>query len=215
MEEKEMISDGIKRVKKKISSSGWFRKDNLVITVLAGILLLVIALPTRDTNEKNNVRFQQENSTAEREQEEEISQAEESGKDSLSEYEKNLETRLCRILEGMYGAGAVEVMITFCESEELVALKDNPTTGKNTVERDAQGGSRSVYESGNTESTVYKSTEGAEEPFVVKKIMPKVEGVLVAAQGAGNTQTAKQISDAVQALFGIEAHKVKVIRMKD
>ena len=30
----------------------WFRKDNLIIMVLAGILLAVIALPTKE--EKNN-----------------------------------------------------------------------------------------------------------------------------------------------------------------
>ncbi len=42
---------------------------------------------------------------------------------------------------------------------------------------------------------------------------PSVKGVVVSAQGGGNAKTAENISEAIQALFGIEAHKIKIVKM--
>ena len=41
---------------------------------------------------------------------------------------------------------------------------------------------------------------------------PEVEGVIVAADGGNNAKTAADITDAVVALFGIEVHKIKVMK---
>lgn len=41
----------------------------------------------------------------------------------------------------------------------------------------------------------------------------KVTGVLIAAQGADNSVTVQKIQQAVMALFQIEAHKIKVMKM--
>ena len=38
-------------------------------------------------------------------------------------------------------------------------------------------------------------------------------GVLVLAQGADSAVVKKDITDAVMALFGLEAHKIKVMKM--
>ena len=42
----------------------------------------------------------------------------------------------------------------------------------------------------------------------------KVEGVLVVAEGAGDAQTDAEIIRAVQALFSLESHKIKVMKME-
>ena len=42
----------------------------------------------------------------------------------------------------------------------------------------------------------------------------KVTGVLICAQGAGNSVTQRRIQEAVMALFQMEAHKIKVMKMK-
>lgn len=42
----------------------------------------------------------------------------------------------------------------------------------------------------------------------------KVTGVLVAAEGADNSVTVQNIQQGVMALFQIEAHKIKVMKMK-
>lgn len=42
----------------------------------------------------------------------------------------------------------------------------------------------------------------------------KVNGVLIAAEGADNYVTVENIQQAVMALFQVEAHKIKVMKMK-
>lgn len=42
----------------------------------------------------------------------------------------------------------------------------------------------------------------------------KVAGVLIAAQGADDLTVVQNIQEAVQALFQVEAHKIKVMKMK-
>lgn len=196
----------------------WFQRDNLIIIILAGILLLIIALPTKDDSGEKNNSYVNNLSGEKQEQSEENTGGQNSGQGtasaSLSEYETALEERLQQLLEGMAGAGKVEVMITFASSEELVVEKDRPMTRSNTSESDGEGGSRSVYQTDSGETTVYSSEGTDSEPYVVKTLMPKVEGVVVAAQGAGTGEVTKNITEAVQALFDLEAHKIKVIRMK-
>ena len=42
----------------------------------------------------------------------------------------------------------------------------------------------------------------------------KVTGVLIAAQGADNSVVSRNIVEGVMALFQIEAHKIKIVKMK-
>ena len=44
-------------------------------------------------------------------------------------------------------------------------------------------------------------------------LYPEVEGVLVTCEGAGLGTTNADITEAVQALFNLDAHKVKVLSM--
>ena len=48
---------------------------------------------------------------------------------------------------------------------------------------------------------------------MVKTLNPRVEGVLVVAEGAGDGTVARNITEIAQALFGVEAHRVKVVSM--
>jgi stage III sporulation protein AG len=43
--------------------------------------------------------------------------------------------------------------------------------------------------------------------------VPEIEGVAVIAQGGGNSEIKKEIVEAVQVLFDIKAHKIKVMKM--
>ena len=64
------------------------------------------------------------------------------------------------------------------------------------------------------ETTVLqKNAKGDESPFVSEVEAPKSEGVLVLAQGM-DAVMANEITEAAMALFGIEAHKIKVMKME-
>ena len=56
------------------------------------------------------------------------------------------------------------------------------------------------------------STTG-EEQGVFSEGKIKVEGVVVVAEGAGSATVDKNILDVVMALFNVEVHKIKIVKM--
>lgn len=184
--------------------SKWFRRDNLLILVLLGVLLFIVALPvkkedpaTTGTDTEITEQYNAGIFTS-------------SGTGSTEEYTAYLEEKLKKMLESVRGLEEVEVMITLESSEEKIVEKDMTAERSNTEEQDSAGGSRTVSSSNTGYQTVYQNgSQGS--PFVVKTITPKVEGVLVVAKGAENGNMTSEITQIAQALFGVEAHKVKVL----
>ena len=192
-------------------------KNNLLIIVLLGVLLMVIAIPVDTAGTKNTGTGYQAGGTA----------AYTAAGDGTAGYDetagtgyvweqeqyiKEMEAKAESLLSGVNGAGQVKVMITLRASSEQVVEKDMPVTRSQTSEQDSQGGSRMVSEFATEDATVYRKGNGYEEPYVVKTLSPSVEGVVVVAEGAGNGEVSKNLSEAVQILFGVEAHRVKVLK---
>lgn len=198
---------------KGMEGKKWFKRDNLLIVVLVGILFFIIALPIEENENKKaqsgELVKQQEAVLEEMEGDTSFYQGKE------WEYAAYLEERLEQTLSGMEGAGKVKVMITLQASEELVVEKDEPVSRSNTSESDSAGGSRVVTEMESAETTVYHTVGDESEPYVVKTILPQVEGIVVLAQGAGSGSVNANITELVQALFGVDAHKIKVAKLED
>lgn len=193
-----------------------FSRENLLVLVLAGILLFIIALPSGETGRKaeDTAEEKEENlklSGTEREGENTFKAAEEEA--GLS-YVADMERRLTEVLEEMAEVGKVRVMITLKSSGELVVEKEMPVSRSMTTETDAQGGSRTVNTSQVGESVVYSTEGGSSTPYVVKTYVPEIEGVLVVAEGAGSGTVNRTVTEIVQALFSVEAHKIKVVKME-
>lgn len=188
-------------------------KNNLIVMVLVGVLLMVIVLPVedkQDTDSGKNILKEINNTSS-------LTASETSNQDLGSteqDYAEQMEQKLEEVLEKMEGAGKVQVIITLRASEERIVEKDEPINRSNTSEEDAEGGSRTINNVDAGESTVYATDGNISTPYVVKTVTPQVEGVLVLAQGAGNGTVNKNIADAVQVLFGIEAHRIKVVKME-
>lgn len=201
----------------------WFRRDNFIILILTGILLIIIALPTRETAQKeesNTDPGTEKSMELFGEVPEELDSPQESaGMAELDDeldtlYAACLEERLTQALSQTAGVGEVRVMITLKASRELVVEKEQPVRHSSTNESDSLGGNRTVSEVDSDESTVYRTDGSVSEPYVVKTLPPQIEGVLVVAQGAGSGTVNRTIVEIVQALFDIEAHKVKVVPME-
>lgn len=208
-------------------------KNNLLIIVLLGVLLMVIAIPvdTAGTGGKSasgrndNIGYQTK-STGTGYQAGGTAAYTAAGDGTAGydetagtgymweqeQYIKEMEAKAESLLSGVNGAGQVKVMITLRASSEQVVEKDMPVTRSQTSEQDSQGGSRMVSEFATEDATVYRKGNGYEEPYVVKTLSPSVEGVVVVAEGAGNGEVSKNLSEAVQILFGVEAHRVKVLK---
>lgn len=190
----------------------WFSKDNLLIVILSGVLLFIITMPTKDDKGKTDTEEITED-IWQQEQEGIPGETQRIQTARTEDFAGELEDELEDILSQMWGVGKVRVMITLKSSEELVVEKDENSNRSNTNESDSAGGSRIVTQMEGGKNTVYHTNGNGSEPYVVKTIAPKVEGVVVVAQGAGSGTVNENITEMVQALFGVEAHKVKVVKM--
>lgn len=121
---------------------------------------------------------------------------------SEDDYEKKLEDELEETLSLVEGVGKIKVMIKLSEGSESVYKND---TKKESYDDD--GSVKSIDE----EKTVF--TNGG-EPVVLKEVKPKVEGVIVVAQGGDDVMVKKSLIDSIKALLGIEAHKIEILKMK-
>lgn len=187
------MQDFMQKIKeKKLKRSDW------LILVLAGILILIIALPT-DTKGKKQAEETKENLSKET--------------DTMEASKDEIERKLEAILEKIDGAGEVKVMITYQDSGTQVVEKDKNTSANSVEESDSTGGVRSTKEQQLQESTVYDEADVGNTPFVSKELLPKVEGILIVASGGDNQKVKQNISEAVLALFQVEAHRIKIVKM--
>ena len=118
------------------------------------------------------------------------------GSEGSSNYISTLEDELAEVLSAMEGVGEVCVMITLEDDGEIVLQTDS-----------------SKSEDSSSDSTVIMEQGDDELPYITSRITPSVQGVVVVAEGAGSGSVDAEITEAVMALFGIEAHKVKVLPM--
>ncbi len=131
------------------------------------------------------------------------------------DYVKKIEEELKAKLSLVKGIGKVEVMITLAESKELVTLKDAPYTDDSMNESDGKGGNRVSDTVTRGDETVMSTTEDGEvAPYIIKEIQPTILGVLIIAQGGGDVELQVEIIEAVEALFDVPVHKIKVMEME-
>ena len=178
------------------------KKNHLLILFLVGMLLFVAVFPL-PTSDQTGTDTAESTSTA---------AAGESGT-AVGEYEAYLEEKTAEILRQVDGVGEVTVMITLRSGGQKVIEKDQSGSSQTTEEEDSAGGKRTVEESTSDKSSVYEQgADGSSIPYVSKELSPEIEGVVVIADGGGNAVTAQDITEAVQALFGVEAHKIKIMK---
>lgn len=182
------------------------KKNQLLILFLVGILLVVIVLPTPD---KKSGGLGGESGTAE----------ESDGTSELStdeEYGQYMEKRVARVLEYVRGVGKAEVMITLKSTGQKIVEKDQQSSSQITAEEDSTGGSRNVEDKSNDKTSIYnQNSDGSQSPYVSKELTPEIEGVIVIADGGDNAVVVQNITEAIQALFSVEAHKIKIMKRTD
>lgn len=191
------------------------KKEKFIIFALAGVLLLIVCIPVKkeDTKAGNEDTVSYTESAGAKEQQAQSSQAAQQW--DTDAYVRGLEQELEELLTCMDGVGRVKVMITLESTGEDIVEKDRPAARSNMTENDAAGGSRNTSEMDSQESTVFvMDAQGRQIPYVRKKMQPAVGGVAVLAEGGGVETVRANISEAIQALFGINANKIKIAKMK-
>lgn len=180
------------RIREIIKQVGYVR---LVLLLICGIFLIIVSLP-------------------EKKEEEEYLLSSNAGSYNTDEndiYVEKMEERLAGILQMIEGAGKVEVMITLSASSETVVNKD--TSYEDSFEKEEEGNEN--QSSVRKEETVFVEEDGSQKPYVIKTMEPVMEGVIIVMEGGDNSQVSAAVTEAVQALFHVEAHKIKVLKMED
>ena len=186
------------------------KKENLLIFALVGILLLVIAIPIDSGNSKEEKADDSKIKDNNDKMDEDYTDV---TKDEALEYSLAMEERIEEFLSCMDGVGEVQVMVTLAASKELIVEKDEPVIRSTVTETDGSGGTRSTNESNYDYETIYQTdSNGNKIPYVIKQVEPEILGITVAAQGGGSALVQKNISDVLEALFHVEAHKIKVVK---
>ena len=200
------MKEYLEKWKKKLT------RENMAVAALLGLLLMVIAIPAGGREKKADAGdgiFSGEAAEGEGPAGEVRTEGEE------EEYAGQLEERLQELLSAMEGVGEVKVMVTLRSFGQQVVEKDIPAEAEQTQETDSAGGTRQTRSERREESTVYITEEdGSRTPYVSETIQPRVEGVTVVAQGGDDARIQKSITEVIEALFDIEAHKIKVVKMK-
>lgn len=194
---------------------GKIGKDRFLILIIGGLLLLVITYPLPSSPGKESGGTGSGGNTGAAK-----TVNTQSGSDTLmtgaeTDYTRETEARLAAVLSNIYGAGKVQVFLSYSDFGISVVEKDVSYTRNNEERSGGDTQNTSVLNTENSEETIYTTDEaGNEVPFVNKITAPKVAGVLVVAQGGGNENIQQEMKEAIMALFGIEEHKIKVVKMK-
>ena len=133
---------------------------------------------------------------------------------STNSEQDNLELKLEDILESINGVGKVKVLIKYSESSTVVAMYNETTSESTSKESDGDGGIKDVKEIENKKEIVYTDENGENKPITEKVVMPVIEGAIVTAQGASNTNVKASIVSAIEAVTGIAVHKILVFELR-
>lgn len=206
----------VKEIKGRISKYGSKKiiEKAVIIAIIGVICLIAGSVLFEDALKKNAVTTAPGAVSQKVPQTAEPTAAETMGQtkgETKSETEENLKS----ILSQIKGAGKVDVMITFVSGNESVPAVDVNTSENSTQEKDKEGGSRDIKDNTREDSIVYEESQGVKKPFVIKEILPKVKGVVIVADGAGDAEVRSNLTKAAEALLEVAAHKIQVFQRRN
>ena len=129
--------------------------------------------------------------------------------------DNSLETKLSAILESINGVGKVKVFINYSESSSIEAMYNETTKESSTEETDTSGGVRTIQQTDTQKDVIFQENNDGKIPVTQKVTNPTIEGAIITAQGAKNTNIKSSIIDAVSAATGLASHKIQVFEMKN
>ena len=186
--------------------------ENLVVFLVL-LIITVIAIKTiwgekndnyedENTNLNNNEMYKQLVDNSENL----------SNNTEINEY--NLENNLEDILSKIAGVGSVDVLVTYSESSEVIAMYNEKNLSSETDEEDTNGGKRKVDQLDSNKEIIFEDKNGKKTPITQKVIMPKIEGAVVIAEGAKDINVKTNIIQAVTAATGLSSYRIQVFEMK-
>lgn len=181
----------------------------LVLLLLVGIVLMIVSslIPTKNVpddrvpiqsaatlndSENRDPRFAQ----------------------SLTDYEEWYEKSLDSILRRVVGIGEVEVFVNVDSVDEVVIEKNRQDTQQVTNEKDQKGAVREVTELVRDGEVAMIGDGDNRRPLIVKRIKPRIRGVLVVAEGVEQPILKKMVIEAIERALDVPSHRISVLPRK-
>lgn len=191
-------------------------KDRFILLFLAGLMLVIIVMPWGETKVNEEQGKKEETigrQSTEIKNDDMVVEDAQVVQGEIEKYRRELCRQLEDFLQKMDGVGQAKVYITMHSSSEIIVERNSPYS-KRTEEETTQDSTHVIGETENASEVVLTEQEdGSEAPIIVKEIVPTVRGVVIAVQGADNEMIKKEITALVMALFGIEEHKIRVVKL--
>lgn len=204
-----LISSIKKYINKKTEGNNKKNIENLVVFLVLLIITIIAINIIWGTDKKQNKKEENNNTFKELAINNELN----SNNSVSNEY--NLDESLEDILSKIQGVGKTNVLITYSESTETVAMYNEKQTTSSVQEEDTAGGKRKTDEIDINKEIIFEEIDGEKTPITSKVIMPKIEGAIVIAEGAGNINTKNNIIQAVAAATGLPTYKIQVFEMSN
>jgi stage III sporulation protein AG len=133
----------------------------------------------------------------------------------FSDIEAGFEGRLKEMLERIVGVGTVDVLVTVDSTEETVVQLNEKQMQTITDETDRNGAKRHITDiSKDGQVVLYEISSGVQSPIIVKKLKPRIRGVMIVAKGADNATVRKLVAEAVSGGLDVPIHRISVVPRK-
>jgi len=205
---KDKLENLISKFTKQSEGNNKRKIENLVVFLIL-LIITVIAINTIWGKEEKHLKQEENNSYKQLAQVQSL----DNNSNNQQSNEYNLEQSLEDILSKMSGVGKVDVLVTYSETSEVVAMYNETYTSSNTEETDTNGGVRKIEETDTSKEIIFEDKDGEQTPITQKVVMPKIEGAIVTAEGAGNANIKTNIIQAVSAATGLSAYRIQVFEM--
>lgn len=209
-----MFKDKLQIIKSKFNKESEGNNKRKIENLVVFLVLLIITIIAINTiwGRENKETKKEENNTSYKQLAQDINNNINSNSEQLTEY--NLEQSLEDILSKIAGVGKVEVLVTYSETSEVVAMYNETYKSSNTEETDTNGGVRKIEQMDTNKEIIFEEKEGKQTPITQKVVMPKIEGAIITAEGAENVNTKTNIIQAVSAATGLATYRIQVFQME-
>lgn len=173
--------------------SGLFQKiktakySQYVIAAVLGLIVIILFLSSCSNLSNNESSKKEIENTSQ-------------NTNSILAYSELIEHKLENVLNNLKNCSNVNVMVV-AQSSPIITIAEQ------TEEKITSSGETTVI----TKYPIYIENGSNKTPMVLYESAPKITGVLVIANGAGDVNVRLNIISAIQALLGIESSKIEVL----
>lgn len=209
-----LLKEKFSKLRDNLKKEGNSKKklENLVVLTLV-IIVTIVAInyiwTDDDEAKKTNIVDSNKKLAQETDTQEKVSE------DRTATNSDNIEEKLEDILSKIKGVGDVKVLITYSQTNTVIPMYDEDSSSTLTEESDGSGGTRITNQTSSKKDIIYEETDNGKSPITQSIVNAKIEGAVITAKGASNSEVKESIIQAVEAVTGLATHKIQVFEMSE